>query len=106
MPPIIDPLKKGVRTMTDETILKDATDTVRSCTWQRTVEMIGRIERKPGVTWQQVKKALDVLHGYVDYGDGTITNKKHEIIATFAHEDDESSDDDGSLTIGECEVSA
>ena len=92
--------------MTDETILKDATDTVRFCTWQRTVEVIGRIERKPGITWQQVKNALEVLHGYVDYGDGTIINKHHEVVATFAYEGDESSDEDGSFIIGESEVTA
>ncbi len=31
---------------------------IRSITWQRTTEMYGIIERLPGVTWEQVEKAL------------------------------------------------
>ena len=44
----------------------------RSITWQRTTEMYGTIERLPGVTWEQVEKALATGCYYLDDEDGTI----------------------------------
>jgi hypothetical protein len=96
---------KRISIMPEETMnaaseASDDTDLVRWATWQRTVEMVGRIRRKPGITWEQVDGALSGQTGYVCTPLKRVYNDDHEIIATLhdGHSDD--AEDEG-FTLGE-----
>lgn len=76
------------------------TDLERSVTWQRTVEMVGRIRRKPGITWEQIDGALSGHTGYVVTPLKRVYDDDNEVIATFSEDDIEDAEDDG-FVLGE-----
>ena len=91
--------------MNEETIQEispqgqDDTDTERWVTWQRTIEMVGRIRRKPGITWEQIEGALSGQTGYVCTPLKRVYDDEHQVIATIYGCDAVDAEDEG-FTLG------